>query len=183
MLFDNHHEPPTFRAVTKDSIKVVVGEHDLEKFGDEQEYHDVEEIIIHPEFDLSNFESDFAIIKLVKQATLSEKVAVINLPNENMTDLTGKMSILFGWGQGKNESYSVRLKTINMEVMTNLICSNFFDVSKINVTLTKNHICALRRRKGSATCRGDSGGKNSTLNLFVSSKCISQLHPRRAYLH
>ncbi len=141
---------------------MVVGEHDLDKPGDEQAQHDVKEIIIHPKFNESTFEYDFAILRLVNSVTISKKAAIISLPNENLTDLSSKAVILFGWGLNENNETSSKLKSIEMEVLTNLVCQSSFEISKVRISiLTNNHICALRKHKGSGTCNGDSGGINA----------------------
>jgi secreted trypsin-like serine protease len=158
---------PFFSDITKDDFKVVVGEHNLMMDGDEQEYHDVKEIIIHPEFNLDSFENDFALLKLVKLVTISKKASVINLSNKSLLDLVGKTYTLFGWGLNENDTVSSEIRSVEMEVMTNLLCENSFDQSKVKYkSLTSNHMCALRTKKGSATCTGDSGGKNLLTNLF-----------------
>ncbi len=152
--------------LTKDDFEVVVGEYDLDKVGDEQGHHDVKEIILHPNYNESTFEYDFAILKLVIPVTISEKVAIISLIDESQPDLNAKTVILFGWGLNEKDMISSKLKSIEMEVFSNLVCKNSFKTSKINVTLSNNHICALTKNDGSATCRGDSGGINCTSLKF-----------------
>ena len=119
----------------------------------------MKEIIIHPEFNPFDFENDFAILKLVKLVTISRKADIINLPSETLSNLCGHSVHLFGWGKNENDSISSKLKSIEMEVLTNLDCQNTFEVSRRRISaLTKNHICALRKQKGTATCYGDAGG-------------------------
>ena len=146
--------------MTKHDFKVVVGEHDLELSGDEQEYHNVKEIIIHPEFNPLDFENDFAILKLDKLVTISRKADIINLPSETLSYLSGHTAQLFGWGLNENETASSTLKEITMEILSNQVCKNSFMLGKTKLSsLTTNHICGLSLKNDSATCSGDSGGK------------------------
>ncbi len=66
--------------------------------GDEQAYHQVESIRIHPNYDKHYSDFDFALLKLSKEVTLSTKVGTICLPSENFEAMDGSPLIVIGWG-------------------------------------------------------------------------------------
>lgn len=149
-----------FRNASSYDFKVVVGEHNVKENGDEQEYHTVQEIIIHEDFNQANFEYDFAILKLHKPVTISSKVDLVSLPSVNMNKLVGENATVFGWGLNENDTTSSTLREIPMEILSIQVCKNSFLLGRTKLpTLTSNHICGLSQKNDSATCSGDSGGE------------------------
>lgn len=149
--------------MTANQFQIVVGENNVAILGDEQEYHKVNQIIIHESFNESkSFEYDFAIIKLIEPVILTPKVDLVNLPLENMHELAGKSARVLGWGLNENDTQPTLLKEIQMVIFPNLACKNNFRFSKVKFSATTdNHICALSADEKSATCFGDSGGEKS----------------------
>jgi secreted trypsin-like serine protease len=151
-----------FSQTEIDEVVAVVGEHDLSKDGDEQAYHKLKNVIIHEQFNYLTFEHDFAILKLEKPVKVTSKVTTVWLPSEttDVLQLTGKNGTVYGWGLNENDTQLPILKEINMEILSNNVCQNTFELGKAVISnLTDNQICALSKTKGSATCFGDSGGE------------------------
>jgi len=131
----------------------------VEEVGDEQEYHKIQEIFVHKEFNNSTLEYDFALLELSKPVRISSQVDIINLPLEDMINLHGNIAKVLGWGLNEKDVQSPTLKEIHMEILTPRVCENDFRLAKTKIkSITINHICALSENGNSSTCAGDSGG-------------------------
>ena len=67
--------------------------------GDEQDYHDVEEIIAHPEYDFGGQSMDYCLVKLASPGVkLSPKVGIACLPNDVKQTYANESLVVIGWG-------------------------------------------------------------------------------------
>ena len=137
---------------------------------------DVTEIINHPDWDRPTIDNDYAILRLAKPVTFTNKVAPACLPADTAATYAGEVATVTGWGRlilAGNQHTT--LQEVDMTVTTKSACDNAYYWRDI----TDNMICAAA--SGKSFCNGDSGGpliapengrqalvKRSCRNMFIS---------------
>ena len=133
------------------SIRVLLGEHSIA----DSVYNrvDVAEIINHPDWNSPTIDNDYAIIRLAKPVTFTNKVAPACLPADTAATYAGVVATVTGWGRlilaGNQHT---PLQEVDMTVTTKSACDNAYYWRDI----TDNMICAAA--SGKSFCNGDSGG-------------------------
>lgn len=127
---------------------VHIGRHDLSEGDESYEVIEIEREIIHPDFNLSNLDNDFMLMKLASSSSYSPV-----LLDDGSTDLVeGTNVTAIGWGTtSAGGLLSDVLLEVEMDTLENSNCSNAY-----GDLITDNMICASR--EGKDTCQGDSGG-------------------------
>ena len=148
------------RGKKKNGLKteVVAGEHDVNNRLDKATVHPVEKVTAHPKYkdDRDGIQYDFAILTLRYPIDLSGKSnsRAICLPDPTDTDFSDqKFFEASGWGltDGLDDnSGSPVLKRTTLEWAS---CQPWEVKTK-----RPDLLCAKDNKKGSDTCRGDSGG-------------------------
>ncbi|XP_075985841.1 uncharacterized protein LOC142982971 [Anticarsia gemmatalis] len=111
---------------------------------------EVEEIIVHPEYD--GKEHDIAILRLAKDAPYTDFIRPISLPSGVLESHTTFFAS--GWGEIPQKGvYSHVKKIVPLPLWTRKDCQ----ASYKHITLPESVICA-GGEEGIDTCRGDSGG-------------------------
>jgi hypothetical protein len=146
----------TFSRSVSD-ISVIVGEHDTSTDEDEQELIEVEQKIIHPEYNQNTFDNDFALLTLAEPVNWSREVKPICFPIGEPQQYEGIQATVSGWGTLTANSGQLQnvLHKVDVFTQTNQQCvgdSTVFTSSRI----TSNMICAADQ--GRDSCRGDGGG-------------------------
>ena len=141
--------------------QIRVGEHNESKFEGYEEKIDIENITIHPGFQLGseNYTGDYdiAIIKLKRPAVFHKRVHSICLPDMETSFSAGKTCFATGWGkQQENASaYSEVLREVEVNLVSKEVCnSNISYRGGIN----ERYFCAGFPEGGKDACYGDSGG-------------------------
>lgn len=124
----------------------------------------VEEIIIHPEYDIIPNDSDIALVKVDRDITFSNQASYVHLvtPQNTQPQDVGNLTRVSGWGWTEPGVFSPsdQLQAVNVPIITNQIADAQLDVSYQNhPELTLNMIAtsavSIERQGG---CHGDSGG-------------------------
>jgi len=149
-------------AVRTRSLYVSVGDHNVSKKDKYERVIKAEKIIIHKDFDASNFENDIAIIKLKTPFTLhnarqtiqrmADKDMLQNLINENhKPNLT-----VLGWGSLYEGGPSAKeLNFVELPFIDHGICRAAMSPYEV----FDGMLCAGDIEKGKIdACQGDSGG-------------------------
>lgn len=114
----------------------------------------VEQIISHPNFNSSTFDSDVALIKLVRPLTLMPLANFASLADTRRYATRGKFARVLGWGAtSEGGRGSDTLKIASVPIQTNNYCNTAYRGG-----ITQNMICAAPRSGGRDGCQGDSGG-------------------------
>ena len=114
---------------------------------------DVAEIINHPDWDRPTIDNDYAILRLAKPVTFTNKVAPACLPADTAATYAGVVATVTGWGRlilAGNQHTT--LQEVDLTVTTKSACENAYGGHDI----TDNMICAAA--SGKSSCNGDSGG-------------------------
>jgi len=132
-------------------IRVLLGEHSIA----DSVYNrvDVAEIINHPDWDSPTIDNDYAILRLAKPVTFTNKVAPACLPADTAATYAGVVATVTGWGRLIHEgNQPTTLQEVDLTVTTKTACENAYGGHDI----TDNMICAAA--SGKSSCNGDSGG-------------------------
>lgn len=141
------------------NLQVVVGEHNLNiKEGPEQTIN-VQEIVIHDNYNSSTMENDISILHLSAPVNLGMTTQLITLPEPN-EKFSGKTTVI-GWGALKSGGDSPdELNEVNLNLVDFDKCNTDY-----NGEILPRMVCAAAPNKD--TCQGDSGGP-----LFQDNKLI-----------
>lgn len=114
---------------------------------------DVNEIVVHPNWDPANNNFDFALLRLTSPAAGGTPIPLINqgevINSNTMTRVTG-WGALFEGGPGTED-----LMGADIRLVANAVCN---EVESYAGAVTESMICAGEREGGVDSCQGDSGG-------------------------
>lgn len=120
----------------------------------------VQQIIIHPAYNANTQDSDVALLKLAKPATLGPTaggllVQTVALASATAGNLAGETATVTGWGaiDTSPTTYIPELQEVTVPVITNNACRQQYG----NI-ITANMLCAGYAQGGKDSCYGDSGG-------------------------
>ncbi|CAK1543201.1 unnamed protein product [Leptosia nina] len=142
--------------VLVDNVQAILGAYSLyDRYENGRRILNVEEIIVHPEWNSTFFLNDLALMRLSNLVQMTETINSIRLPYLNISEnnFAGAASIASGWGIAAPQvtfvSPTLRQKT--MSVITDALCNaTMFD------QLPPNMVCGISTYSG--TCKGDNGG-------------------------
>merc|ERR1712055_1109153 len=146
-----------------EDFKVAVGKHNV-YFDHETKVYDPKAWINFPGYNIDryNVDGDYAIITLTEPVKLSSQVSPACLP---MTDesYAGQIATVSGWGNINPNRTGERpnvLQELEVKVITNEKCQNWWDSYNGRTQITRNILCAesMSNNPGSSSCGGDSGG-------------------------
>lgn len=81
------------------SIKVLLGEHNVQQSYDGAFKAGVTKITVHPDYNSNTMDHDFALVRLAQPVQFSSSVRPVCLPQNNYDDYIGHSAIITGWGQ------------------------------------------------------------------------------------
>ncbi|XP_006882344.1 PREDICTED: plasma kallikrein [Elephantulus edwardii] len=121
----------------------------------ETPFSQIKEIIIHPQYKISEAGHDIALLKLETPLNFTEFQKPICLPSKDDTNTIYTNCWITGWGytKEKGEIQSI-LQKANIPLVTNQECQARYR----DYDITKQMICAGYKEGGRDACKGDSGG-------------------------
>jgi len=139
------------------SIKVVVGDYDVDTRSDKRELEvGAKRIIIYPGYSGTQSGRDFALIELATEVTLNECVGTVCLPTASDVVGAHRNCHVTGWGTlYSGGPLPSLLQEAPVETLNNENCSASYDGS-----ITSDMLCAQGTTVHGVTdaCQGDSGG-------------------------
>ncbi|XP_052742275.1 brachyurin [Bicyclus anynana] len=137
-------------------VQVVLGAHSLyDRFENGRRMINVEEIVVHPDWDAITFANDLALLRLANIAQMSDTIETIRVPYLNTVswNFAGAASVASGWGIATEgvTFISPTLREKLLIVLADDLCNNTY-----SERLPENIICAFGDASG--TCKGDNGG-------------------------
>ena len=156
-------------------IQVIIGEHDLEKPGNETSVG-VECIKIHPLYDFPGLGMDYAVLTLKEEIVFGEFAQPACLPAPHDVYLDGINLVTSGWGRTETDSSPNILQVTSMPGRKVEKCIDFFannypeikEVSDEELEVFDSFLCAgTLESDGSSVCNGDSGGEVFVRHLIV----------------
>ncbi|XP_062848642.1 complement C1r subcomponent-like isoform X2 [Trichomycterus rosablanca] len=119
----------------------------------------VESLHVHPEFKISDFNNDIALIKLQSPITFNENVMPVCLPEQD--GQSGNMGTVSGFGLTEEQNTADALRYVRLPIVDQQVCHESLNKARQIVPnvypLTENMFCAGLPEGGNDTCRGDSG--------------------------
>merc|ERR1711997_540167 len=138
-----------------EGFEVVIAEHDLATDNDCAYAIGVQQIIQHPNWNQTSFDSDYSILLLEERIDCSPFVSPICLPKpSDDPDLFENVkAVAIGWGTVNVATGEMpeKLQHVSVETMKNEDCG-YYDFNMVS----ENMICA--GSEGKDSCYGDSGG-------------------------
>ena len=132
-----------------------MGAHQLQ--GSEDTNHvGISKINIHPEFDQTLYDNDFAIVTLKEPVTFDEKIQQVCLPTNTERYLNGKSAKITGWGVQNLDLEDFKLATNLQAADVNIVSQERCRQSYGSVIMNDRKICAWDQGRAD-TCKGDSG--------------------------
>ena len=145
---------------TINSIKVLLGEHDLRKNdnGEKGEIIGITQILKHPDYDghPENPTADIALLQLEKPYSQSAVLRVAERFSE--ISQVGALTTVIGWGQTDTKvksSYSEVLRQTAVPIVSNEVCNA---EQSYDGDVKEFMLCAGFEQGGTDGCVGDSGG-------------------------
>lgn len=143
--------------VVFNTLYAAYGSNDLSS---SDNYHmPVVDVFIHPDFDISTLDYDFAMLRLAEPAPQEVPVLPLITP-ELMLEYaqTGDMAMVSGWGLIDNEGNGTDiLQQVDVPLVDAELCSVQYEELGLGV-LTEQMLCAGYPEGGKDSCFGDSGG-------------------------
>ncbi|KAM4704538.1 trypsin-like [Rhinophrynus dorsalis] len=135
------------------SVRVILGEYDLNKNEGTEQSISSAKIIRHPSYNSRTIDNDIMLIKLASAATLNSYVKPVALPSGCAA--AGTMCLISGWGNtlSSGTNYPNLLQCLDAPILTSTQCSNAYPGQ-----ITSNMICVGFLEGGKDSCQGDSGG-------------------------
>ncbi|XP_013192240.2 brachyurin [Amyelois transitella] len=139
-----------------DNVQAILGAHSLyDRYENGRRIVNVDEVVIHEDFDPDTFANDLALLRLANVLQLTETINVVRLPYLSVSsfNFAGQGATASGWGiAAEDVSFvSPTLREKQMTVMTDPLCnSSYFNL------LPATTVCGLSTSGG--TCKGDNGG-------------------------
>ncbi|KAJ8942822.1 hypothetical protein NQ318_022836 [Aromia moschata] len=135
-------------------IEVILGAHNIRDNEPSQVTVTSRALTNHPNYNSVNLNNDIAVIRLPSSVRLTSAIQIVSLAPANSGTFAGSQARLSGWGRTSDSSNSISptLQTINLNVITNTVCSLVF-----GSTILSSTICTSGSG-GVGSCNGDSGG-------------------------
>ncbi|XP_073821499.1 trypsin-1-like [Musca autumnalis] len=140
---------------TPDRLKVRLGSSEYSRGG---ELIDVAEIVQHSQFNTSNVDYDYSLLKLSREIEFDETKQPANLPETKDDDTIkdGDSCYVTGWGRTQNIfERRTWLRQVEVPIFNHEECSEKY---KRFGGVTERMICAGYIQGGKDACQGDSGG-------------------------
>ncbi|XP_077983222.1 tryptase beta-2-like [Glandiceps talaboti] len=143
--------------VTRDIIRIYLGKYYTQKPDQEEREFKVEEVHTHPNYDMSTFDSDIALVKLFTSTNLTGRITPVCLPDLDVANnvlQSLESGWVTGWGKTEKDAVAPKLQQVRLKIVDHSTCAR----SHTDV-VTDNMFCALPASKGQRkdACRGDSG--------------------------
>lgn len=150
-----------FDLLQPSDVKAAIGDHDqystVDDIPDVTKIVDVEEIIVHMNYDFFDVKYDIALLKLSEPLSFENKaVRPVCLPCNANNMYTGMTATAAGWGN--TVEYATSQPALLMEVNVTIMEPDCRGIVINDNVITEDMICAGVDGGGKDACGGDSGG-------------------------
>ncbi|MDD1517588.1 MULTISPECIES: serine protease [Bradyrhizobium] len=130
-------------------ISVGAGSIDL----NELEEFDLDEIWVHPKYNASSMDYDFALLK-IRSSFAEREIPVVSRADDQLINV-GDVAVITGWGVDASGAIQRILKKADVKVIERTDCN---DADSYDGKITGRMICLGLKAGGKDACQGDSGG-------------------------
>lgn len=118
----------------------------------------IEFVRVHPDFESEPFlVNDIALLKLSEKVEIKSNVMPICLPTED-SEKNAIAPEVIGWGLVNLVETSDWLQKLTVNITTNIECEDAYLQRIAGFFLEDSQMCAYGSKRGSDSCKGDSGG-------------------------
>lgn len=117
------------------------------------EEYKLDGIWIHPKYDNSTFDYDFAIVK-VSRPFFDKEIQIVDR-SDNQFISAGNAATITGWGVTKSGNMSQILQKVDVKIISRNDCN---DAESYDGAVTSRMICLGLKEGKKDSCQGDSGG-------------------------
>ncbi|XP_074141315.1 chymase-like [Sminthopsis crassicaudata] len=136
-----------------DSIKVILGAHNITKTEETWQTINVKHQFPHPEYNPRKVLNDIMLLKLEEKAKLTMAVGTLPLPSRFNSVLPGKVCRATGWGRtGVIAPASDTLQEVKVRLMNPINCKHFPSFDE------RFQLCVGNPKSRKSPFKGDSGG-------------------------
>nr|XP_039260115.1 serine protease 30-like isoform X1 [Styela clava] len=156
---------------------IVLGQHNTSEISEHEVDFDIQRIVRHPEFLVSSFNNDIAILKLSEPVVFTRYIRPVCLvpsgfPTDSTTpidfegkpsSLSGTLCTVLGWGQTEKKNRSEIMQQLNVIIIPHFLCNSVTTIPSTEpyhgrpVNTNDPKFCAGGAQHED-TCAGDSGG-------------------------
>lgn len=126
------------------------------KFGD-GDLHYISHVFDHPQYDNSNYDYDYSMLKIYGRIFYSETTRAVKLPDEFGDETAeGELVRVLGWGKTMNPNESSEfLRGVELMVISHEECEKSYE--EYEIIMKHNKLCAIHPQKidGRDACQGD----------------------------
>ncbi|KAJ8736118.1 hypothetical protein PYW08_006774 [Mythimna loreyi] len=128
--------------------------------------HNVNSIIVHPQYNRSTKNNDIAIIRSSSAFSFNNNVRAGAIPGANYNLADNQVVWAAGWGTTSSGGMPVeRLRHVELRTINQATCRSNYAAR--GVTITDNMLCSGWPTGGRDQCQGDSGGPLYHNNVVV----------------
>ncbi|XP_070187360.1 neurotrypsin-like isoform X2 [Littorina saxatilis] len=149
-----------FKNLPKSRVLLKVGDHGQKVVDEGEQKFQVEELILHRNYDQDTHDYDIALLKVKSEdgqgIKFNDYVQPACLPAEETAYVTGTRCHISGWGEtgtDDNSNYPSNLRAAVVPLLPFATCNYLYKGD-----LTSRMLCAGYLNGGMDTCQGDSGG-------------------------
>uniref|UniRef100_A0A646QCD6 Scut-S1 n=1 Tax=Hemiscolopendra marginata TaxID=943146 RepID=A0A646QCD6_9MYRI len=157
--------PDSKNPMDPKTFQLYFGKHyrDDSRDDNEVQVRKVGDILIHPNYNEKELDSDIALMLLTEPVRFTSRVQMVCIPEDEPEKSherlkEGNEGVLSGWGKTETGNLSQELLYAQLPVVNNNQCQEEYRKAKLHVTVTENMICAGFNEGARDQCRGDSGG-------------------------
>ncbi|KAJ8918093.1 hypothetical protein NQ315_011550 [Exocentrus adspersus] len=118
----------------------------------------VSAIIVNANYTISSGDYDIALIQLKEPIALSELAQTVRLPDNEDTDLDGRIGTVTGWGRTtENGNDSRILRAVDVPVVNRETCNSIYNSINYRSYVTERMLCTGFMEGDKNPCKGDGG--------------------------
>ncbi|CAL8084104.1 unnamed protein product [Orchesella dallaii] len=150
-------------TVMASDVRIIAGEIDTKSFSRNEQYRDMERVVIYPTFnnDDPDHSDDIALLFWKEPLTLNRHANIIPLPPAIWPDPA--RVVISGWGStnpdtlanGTGATIPSVLQVLTIRTWDNKVCRSY---AALDVDVTWKQMCVHQAGKDLGVCLGDSGG-------------------------
>nr|XP_006817823.1 PREDICTED: cationic trypsin-3-like [Saccoglossus kowalevskii] len=134
-------------------FNVRAGSHNLTDPAPSEVEYEIEEIIVHPDYNAITIDNDIALMKIRQTIVMTDEISEVCLPEQGEMHVHGDEAWATGWGTSMGTADNRALQQVMLPFVDNTICNTIHEGE-----VTENMLCAGYIDGHYDTCSGDSGG-------------------------
>ncbi|KAK3555556.1 hypothetical protein QTP86_021783 [Hemibagrus guttatus] len=144
------------KSIHLSNWNVVLGLHDqYESNTSDRQYHQIQQIIMNPNYNKRTKDSDIALILLQNKVNFTDYIQPICFPESQQQFAAGRKCAIAGWGRlTEGGLVADVLQQAVVPLINNSVCQERLP----EYNITERMVCAGYPEGGIDTCQGDSGG-------------------------